>query len=256
MDRRQLLVRHSLTNKLAGFTIIELVVTIAISGILMTMIFTPLNQLYNDNTKGLKSVIKVADTKGVLRSIEHSLALSYGFHHTNPIADPFGTIWSWAGTGATSRVLITSNYATDIEKKADTANARTLVKDATCTTPLLNYNIYFVSGGTLYRRTIKNPAATCGGIPIAQPQTCPVGFNNPACTGRDAVLLTNVTNFTVDYYAEANDSVTMADQYTVNTVPSGSKAIVITLTANSGTSMNDTSTTSKIRVARLNGSDL
>lgn len=248
--------RHSLTNKLAGFTVVELVVTIAISGILMTLIFTPLNELYNDNTKGLKSVIKVADTKGVLRNIEHSLALSYGFYSTSPLADPFGTVWSWTGSSATSRVLITGNYATDIEKKVDTANARVLVKDATCSTPLLNYNIYFVSGGTLYRRTLKNPAPTCGGIPIAQPQSCPIGFINPVCTTRDAVLLTNVTNFTIDYYAEADDPVVMANQYTVNTVPSASKAIVVTLTANTGTSTNDISTTSKIRVARLNGSDL
>lgn len=257
MDRRQSVVQRSLTKSLSGFTVVELIVTITVSGLLMTMLFGPLNDLYTDNTKGLKSVIKVADTKGALRFIEPTVALSYSFHHTNPIPDPFGTIWSWAGTDATKRVLITSNYATDIDINVDTANARTLVKDATCSNPLLNTYIYFVSSdGTLYRRIIKNTAATCNSVPIAQPQTCQIGFINPVCNTRDAVLLTGVTNFTVDYYSEPSDATAMANQYTTNTVPSAAKAVVITLTARSGTGANDTTTTSKIRVARLNGDDI
>lgn len=222
----------------------------------MAVVFGPLNDLYADNTRGLKSVIKVADTKGALRSIESSIALSYSFYNTNQIPDPFGTIWSWAGTGANNRVLITGTYATDIIRQADTANARVLVRDSSCTIPLLNNDIYFVSGGTLYRRTLKNTSATCGNVPIAQPQTCAANFINPACTSTDAVLLTNVTRFSVDYYGEADGTTTMADQYGTAGVPAASKAIVLTLTARSGTSNLDTTTTSTIRIGRINGDDL
>lgn len=250
------LLTKSKLGSIRGFTVVELIVTITVSGLLMTTLFGPLSALYDDNTKGLKSVIKVADTKGALRSIETSIALSYSFYDTNQIPDPFGTIWSWAGTGPNNRVLITSSYATDINRAVDTADARVLVKDSSCTVPLLNNDIYFVSGGTLYRRTLKNPDATCGSIPIAQPQTCAAGFLDPACTGTDAVLLSNVTHFSIDYYGEADEATAMANQYTTPTVPSAAKAIVITLTASSGPGANDTTTTSKVRIARINGGDL
>lgn len=248
-----------------GFTIVELLVAITVSGLLMAVLFGPLNDLYIDNSRGLKSVIKVSDTRGALRSIEHNISLSYSFYHANQITDPSGTVWSWIGSGASSRVLITGNYATSIEENADTSNARTLLyASGSCSNnPVLNNYIYFVNNGTLYRRTIKNTAALCSGS-IAQKQTCAANVATAAhCQGVDATILTGVTNFSVDYYANPYDASPLNaggspahTLYTDNTAPATAKSIVISVTSRSGPGASDTTTTSTLRITRLNGAVL
>jgi prepilin-type N-terminal cleavage/methylation domain-containing protein len=253
-------VQSSSTSKkhtVLGFTIPELMVVIVVSGLLMSVLFGPLNELYTDNNRNLKNVVKIADTRGALRNIEHSISLSASFYNANQVTDPTGTAWAWTGyptANPSARVLITGNYATTIDESTDTSNNRQLVYESTCNTPLINNNVYFVSNGNLYRRTIKNTAASCVGQSIGQKQTCASGYTNPNCQATDALILTNVTNFSIDYMAQADDSTAIANQYTNATVPAAAKAVVITLTAISGTGGNDTTTTSTLRVARINGS--
>lgn len=253
------------STKLRGFTIVELLVTITISGMLLAVMFGPLNELYYDNTRGLKSTIKVADTKGALRTIERSISLSSNFYDNNVIADPTGDLWNWQGAGANSRTLITGTYATDIDIGVDASNARTLVKSSGCTQPLLNNVIYFVSGETLYRRTIKNPtlpANTCGNLSIGQKQTCRGNqMHIAACEGTDAVILTGVTNFHIDYYAEPGDNAPLDPGGTpsrtlystaTSAVPSSATTIVISITARSGPGSVDAVATSKLRIVKVN----
>lgn len=240
-----------------GFTVVELMIVILISGILATVLFGPLDDLYTSNTRGLKSVIKTADTRGALRTIERKISLSDSFYGANQITDPSGATWAWTGTSSTSRVLITGNYATTIDEAADPTNARALVYDSTCTTPLMNNYIYFVSNGTLYRRTLKNttlPASTCGSLTIGQKQTCATSNTASYCEGKDAAILSDVTSFTVDYYTNAGDSTTIPDQYVTDTIPESAESIVLTLTAKSGDSSLDSTSTSTLRITRVNGS--
>jgi len=189
--------------------------------------------------------------KQVEYNIEHNITLSNSFLDTNSVSDPTKVGgWSWN----TGDVLITSNYATTIDENLDTSNTRTLVYDGDCSTVLFNNYIYFVSGGTLYRRTIKNPdSSTCSGATIGQKQTCSVGYTNSSCQGVDAVILTNVTAFSVDYYTNSTDTSPAANEYATNTIPVAAQSVVLTVTAKSGNGGNDSSTTSKLRFTRING---
>jgi prepilin-type N-terminal cleavage/methylation domain-containing protein len=251
----QRLLTNSIHRASKGFTVVELIVVITVSGLLMTVLFGPLNDLYQDNTRGVKSVIQVADTRGALRFIQHNVSLGYSFLNTNQITDPTGTSWTWTGSGTTSRVLITRNYATTIDEAVDTSGTRALLygSGACSATPLFNNIIYFVNNGTLYRRTIKNTTSTCAGA-VGQKQTCTAGYTNPACQATDAKILSNVTNFTVDYYDTASSTTPITNQYSDTSAPGAAKTVVITVTARSGTGAIDTTTTSSLRITRLNGS--
>lgn len=237
-----------------GFTIVELIVVITISGFLAALLFGPLDDLYVSNSRSIKSVIKVADTHGAVRSMEQSVSISTGFYSS--LTDHTGTNWSWSGTGSTSRVLITSNYATFPDASQDPTGTRTLLYPCGITTPLVNYNIYFVSNGTLYRRTMLSPTAPCSGS-NGQHQTCTT-VSLPTCPGVDATILTGVTNFTVDYYTNSQDSTPLNDlgtghtQYTDNTVPGNAHSIVVSVTSKSGPGSIDTTSTSSLRITRLN----
>lgn len=267
---RQLLINiRNDRHRLRGFTIVELLVVLGASGVLAAIMFGPMNELYLDNARGTKSVIKTTDVKGALRSIERGITLSNGFSDGNGIlADPTGRVWNWQGDGAEGRVLITSTYATDRLPSSDPTNQRLLVKSTGCTTPLSNNVIYFVDNEKLYRRTIKNPtlpANTCGGLTIAQTQTCDAAnMSLPACRATDALILSGVTNFRVSYYADPTDVIPQdpggptGAQYTLHSaatsvVPSLSDTVVITVTARSGPGAIDTTSTSKIRITRVNG---
>lgn len=256
--RRMSITKSHISNVSYGFTLAELIIVMTVSGILATMLFGPLNDLYYDNTKSLKSVIQVADTRGALRSIERRIMLSHDF--TNTLTDHTGTTWNWTGTtvgGSTYRVLITSNYATDPDESSDPTGSRNLLYACSDPTPLLNYSIYFVSNGTLYRRTMQSTTAPCAGT-IGQKQTCPM-VNGTTCQAADAVILKNVTNFTVNYYSDAHNTTpldnlgTQQTQYTDPTTPANARTVVISVTARSGTGGADTTTSSSLRITRING---
>lgn len=241
-----------ISTRYRGFTIPELIIVITVGAILAGLLFGPLNDLYQSNNRSLKNVIKVADTRGSLRAIEHNITLAYAFDDS--VTDQTSTTWNWTGAGSTNRVLITQNYATTIDEPQDTTGARTLVFSNTdCTTPLLNTYIYFVSNGTLYRRLVKSTGTPCSGS-VAQKQTCAIGDTHAYCQATDATLLTGVTSFTIDYYSSAAATTAMANEYTDNTVPAAAKAIVVSVTANSGPGSIDTTYTDSLRIARVNGS--
>lgn len=254
-------VQHTLIKSItkhasSGFTIVELLVVITVSGILIGILFGPLDSLYTDTTKRTKAIIQTTDTRGALRSIEHGVTLSYSFLNTTSgetVTDPPGTTWNWTGTNSTKRVLITKNYATTIDEVNDSANARRpLYSTASgCKTPLFNVYIYFVSNEVLYRRTLKNTtpnANICSGT-IAQKQTCA----NGSCGATDAKILTGVKNFTINYYEEPGDANPLPAQYTDTTVPGKSKSVEISVTTETGSGTNLTSSTSKLRITRVNG---
>lgn len=230
----------------AGFTLVELLIVVLVSSILAGMLFGPLNDMYTSNNHSLKNVVQVTDTRSAMRLLERNITMANSFDDV--VTDHTGENWRWTGSGPTSRVLITQNYATTIDESQDTAGARTLLFAAPdCTMPLMNTYIYYVRNETLYRRLMKSTDTPCSGS-IAQKQSCLSG-----CPAVDAKLLTKVTSFTVNYYDTASNPTPLADQYTNNAVPSNAKAVVVTVTAKSGDGSVDTTSTQSLRITRKNG---
>lgn len=250
-----------------GFTVVELIIVIFVLGILTALLYRPFIGLYNANTTGLRQTAQFTNVHSALRIIESKIGESVQFLSTNSVADPNGTTWNWTGNAVDNRVFITSNYATTKEEAADTTNIRTLVfKSATCDIPITNNYVYFVKNETLYRRTIateNTTAPTSCGYTNGQKQTCPI--DNPAtyCKGIDAKIISNVTEFRVDYYSDTGsatpmdpelfDSSKYRTKYSDPNVPMMAKAIDITLSAKSGTKNSDPIYTSKLRITRING---
>lgn len=259
-----------------AFTIPELLITITVGGIILGLIFGPLNDLYDSNTKGVRSIIQAKDVRGALRQIENEISLSTGFLAQDNKDDVGSTVWNWRGVGPTyndptKRVLITENYGT--------ANiggtARMVVTNSNCdTTQKINY-VYYVKNSSLYRRTLKNFSypATCDGVTISQKRTCANMTDSPRCEGLDAKIVEGVSYFSVDYYAypysetpldntTASGTETNKTQY--NNIPSNAnppnnpwpataRTVVITITITTGAGNNTVPMTSKMRITRMNG---
>lgn len=240
----------------SGFTIPELLVVIVVTGVLLSLLFGPLDSLYTANNSGLKSITQINDLKTALNIMRKDISMAIDFRTTNDNSDAFGPdnnyltsdAWSWQGDATvtdTSRVLITRNYATT--STPDDADRMLVLSSIDCSTPLSNNLIYFVKDGTLYRRTLKNSSIPCSGS-IAQKTTCASGSSGSGCDGTDIRLLTNVTRFAIDYYADPNSVSPIANQYdtTSSTLISGARAVKISVTLANNNS-------STIRISRVNG---
>lgn len=226
-----------------GFTVAELIIAIAASGILAGILFGPLDDLYISNSNSIKQIALTTDAHTALRSIQSTVLLSGGFLASNAVTDPTGSSWNYTN-GGVNNVLITSNYATTADVPA---GSRTLVYNLSDgTTKLQNNYVFFVSNGTLYRRTLKN--TTAGTAAIGQNQTCGANYASQSyaasCNGVDATIVKNVSSFTVQYYASAADTATTASPATATTV-------VLNITLQSGTGTTITAS-SNLRMSHMN----
>lgn len=178
-----------------GFTLPEVIVTLFISSILMTLLFTTLDDLYRSNTSGVRNTIQTADTRAALRKIAEDVTVATNFYATNT-TDPVGPIpatgagidwirntapspdryYSYEGFGNSggssapngdNRILILGVYALDKLASEDFDGSdplnpptRQVVLGADCLTPIENNIIYFlkiVSGKkNLYKRTVQD----------------------------------------------------------------------------------------------------
>jgi prepilin-type N-terminal cleavage/methylation domain-containing protein len=249
MDRRAFVVLRSLTKirdtptKLAakasaGFTLIELIITMGILALLAGLLFGPMDDLYVSNTRNLKSIVQVGDTRSALRAVQQQVELSNAFLPGNVVNDPLRST-PWASTGG--EVLITSNYATTTDA---TGSKKILTAGVTCAAESNNI-VYFVDNRTLYRRTLtnRNVVAPCGtGVDWDQRHTCTPGNTNAKCQGSDAKLADNVTQFSVEYYEFPYTSTPLGS-------PTNAKTVMLTLTTDAG----DGPITSKMRITKANG---
>lgn len=263
------MLRMSRTTTSPAFTIPELLITMTVGAIIMALIFGPLNDLYDSNTQGVRSIVQASDARGALRQIEREISLTTTFLRQNNVADVTpSTSWNWRGIGSTNdpnnRVLITQNYGTAVIA----GPARVVVTNSDCeTVQSINY-VYFVKNQSLYRRTLVGTSypSTCDGVTIEQKRTCANLSDNTAhCQALDAKIVSGVTFFTVDYFAEPYstqplDNVTTTGTVTdhtlyssaTSTVPTTAKTVVLTLTITTGTGNNTVPMTTSLRITKIN----
>ena len=240
-----------------GFTIAELIIVIAVSGLLFGLLFGPLDDLYTANTNSLGRVVQTADIHGAQHLIADELRGAVSFASTLTASSPFGrdndsTSWDWEGSDSDHRILITSNYATTKAENGDTTGSRSLVYSSSdCITPLQNNYVYFINDTTLYRRTIVNTSTTCNGATIAQKQSCASGVTNSNCKAIDAVIATGVSKFTISYCLNPSD--TICEVSGGSTDPSNAQTIIVSITTTVASGTNPQSQTSKMRITRVNG---
>ncbi len=237
-----------------GFTIVELLVVMVVTGILASVLFGPLDSLFSSTITNMNKVAVTADSHNVLDAMQNTISLSSGFLAHNYVTDPVVGTWTASNNGS---VLITSNYATNTNELQDTAGNRTLTLSGTgCSTPIQNNYVFFVSNGTLYRRTLKSTTTPCSGYSNGQVQTCAAGVSiilYPGCkdssgnSHNDAVLMSGVTSFTVQYYASPADP----DTDTI-TDPTAASTVVLNVTTQVGPGSQAITANNSLRVTHLN----
>lgn len=271
------------STKHTGFTIVELVVVMAVAALLTGVVLGTLGDFFTDNIRTSATTTQDTDTRSVLRTIENDLASTSGFSRDLAVsASPLGvkndtTAWSYTGNDTTTpsnRVLIAGVYATD---KASTDDSRMPIFTDTgngCAyanaAVVQNAYIYFAAPDpdpskkssidstkrqyNLYRRTIVN---TTGGTLCQTPyqrQTCSaavVAANSGICKAGDALLLSDIGTFAVDYYTSPNDKDPIATQYSTATAADIASMKSIKLSITTGRLINGkiTQNTAAIRIS-------
>lgn len=248
-----------------GFTIVELVVVITVLTILIGLVLVSLGSFYQSSTTSLTQTVQSTDTRSVLRAIENDLVTSSGFLTTTTMtpvtptgSDNMNGAWSYKGNDLlkpNNRVLISRNYATDKHPGDET---RSLVF---CDGgPLVNNLVYFVAKDpqtqlyNLYRRTMVGTGTNCVGSSFQKQSCAPATVaTDPPCKATDALLLYDVENFTIDYYATPDKQETIIDQYGAGEASiATAKSIKITVTTTRLLDGVSTPYSSSIRISRLN----
>lgn len=222
---RRMLGHKTISKK--GFTIVEMAIVAPVVVLVIGAFITTIVTLMGDAVVSRAANQLAYNLQDSLGRIEQDVKTSSLFLEANSIAltTPQGlnndtTVFK--NVTSTTTLLILSSTATttnpfDITSTpvylANTPNA--------CANSLVIYNtkmptniVYFISGGTLWRRTIlQSDYATAGCSTPWQQPSCAIGQVAAFCKTQDVKLLDGVTSFAVTYYATANSN-------TALTVPS------------------------------------
>src|SRR5687768_2646199 len=182
-----------LTNK--GFTVVEVIVATAITGMLIVIIMTFLVNAVVTNTVDQARADLLREVQLTLDVMGRDIRLSANADENNRWEDenapgaPTDEL-SWASDHDT---LVLATAAVD-------SSNNILFSDPLHYVSNKNNNIYFVSGGTLYKRTLADPVTG-----NAAQTSCPASTSD-ACAD-DRVLATSVDDFTVRYFDNQNNEV-------------------------------------------------
>ena len=245
-----------------------------VAGLLTGVVIFSLGNYYQENVSSAKRTTQDTDTRSTLRSIENEISNSAGFLTDLTVLNvPFGSNniiapWSYKGNDPAkpnNRVLMANVYATDKARTDDSRMPVFINTLGSCNpdiaTPAKNALVYFAAKDSttnlynLYRRTIVNTSGgtLCG--TIYQKQTCAatlVTSYPSVCKASDAIIMSDIESFTVDYFASSNDASPIADQYTI-AAPSAiqtAKTIRITVVTNRLIDGVRTANTASIRISR------
>ena len=176
----------------SGFTLIELLIVMLVMGILSV---TLANFIFGwFATAGLEQTKAnlTYDAQYAVDDINTDITLSGGVDQTNVYSDPNAPSGGWTSG---SQTLILSKVATD-------SSGNVIYRDATDYVTLKDEEIYYLSGTTLYRRTLSSGVS--GDTAVT---TCPPASATASCPA-DTTIATGVSGLTFTYYDANNNSVT------------------------------------------------
>lgn len=197
-----------------GFTIVELLITIAVIGILTTSVATFFTNGLLDGEESFARNSQQQEIERTLDIMTNDIRLSANADLNNRWPDAYSpgaptNEFSWQSDSDT---LI---LATAVEN----TSGDIVFSDPHNYISAKNNLIYFVSGGTLYKRTLAanetNNAATT---------SCPSASATPTCPA-DKELLHNVTDFAITYLDGTDQSVTSTNARSIEVHLATSKQV-------------------------------
>lgn len=188
-----------------GFTIIEMLVAIAVASILMIGIMTFLtNTLVNNSIRTVRADM-LREAQLTLDVLTKDIRLSASVDEANRWEDdnsPNAAVTDGLGWESDSDTLILATAAED-------SNNDILFQDATHYITHKNNNIYYLQNGSLFKRTLAAPVTG-----NAATTTCPAASATATCLA-DRELAKNVSGFSIHYYNSLDEEVAAAEARSV-----------------------------------------
>lgn len=180
-----------------GFTLIELLVVMIIMSILsLTLANFVITWLQSSSMSQLRANL-LTNAEYALDTVGDDIRLSGAADANNRWPDANGPGGNQFGWTSSDSVLVLAKAATD-------KNNNIIFSDTAKYISQKDNEIYYVSGGTLYRRTLESTDANDAAV-----TTCPPASATSSCPA-DKTVATGVTSFAVSYY-DADQNVVSAD---------------------------------------------
>lgn len=180
-----------------GLTLIELMVVMIVMSILsLTLANFVITWLQASSMSQLRANL-LTNAEYALDTVGDDIRLSGAVDATNRWPDangPGGNQFGWASSGS---VLVLAKAATDKSNNIIFSDTAKYISQK-------DNEIYYVSGGTLYRRTLESTDANDAAV-----TTCPPASATSSCPA-DKTVATGVTSFAVTYY-DADQNIVSAD---------------------------------------------
>lgn len=266
--------RHMLPTKstVTGFTLIEVLVIAPILILTLGGFVYTLSTIVGDALVVRDTNTMIYDTQGALDRIEQDARLSTQFLTTSgTLPSPQGSDSNFAGTAAfTSSSSVTGGAnALIMSTISTTANPLDPTRQGVyfanqpnpCditqvyNTRLMTTVIYYINGGSLYRRTYVPPWTTTAGQSTTvcaapwQQNSCSPGYTSTQCQTNDAKIMDNVSSLGVAYYSSAGSTSDLGASGASNATTIGA-----TINASKTTAGQSVTNTATIRATKLNAS--
>lgn len=181
-----------------GFTIAELSISLALAGLLATMLFIATFYYYTNASQAETATDLALESQSILTQLTEDIRLGDAIASTNALPDANGPPGGWV-TSDPSNIIIIESPAVD--------SSRNIIYDSNTGYPYSNEYIYFTSGANMYKRVLANSAAS-GNTAIT---TCPAAAANPSCPP-DRLFSANTSNLSFILYDASNATTADATQ--------------------------------------------
>lgn len=152
----------------SGLSLLEVLLAMAIASVLATVFLTvSLNYVATIMTNKASAELAI-ESNFALQNMVEDIRLADGVAATNTITDANAPVGGWV-TSEASNVLILNSPATTVDND--------VIYDPSTGLPYRNQTIYFISGGKLYKRILKNTDAA-GNRAVT---TCPAAAMTSTC---------------------------------------------------------------------------
>ncbi len=173
-----------------GFTVVELMVSIVLLGILSVSVFLIVTNFFFILTRNTVATDMTVDSQNLLRATAEELRYGAGVRQTNTITDPHSPSGGW-NTSNTNFVIVIATPAIDA--------SREYIIDTETGEPYQNELVYYKAGKTLFKRVLASPDATGNTLKT----TCPASSASTACPA-DPKLIESVNDMVFTLYDQDN----------------------------------------------------
>lgn len=184
------------SNREDGFTIVELITAITVASVMVGVLFVVTFRFFANAIQSQQTAELALESQTLLSQMTEDLRLGAGVRSANQLPDSNQPSGGWAASDANNVFIITTPAIT---------TSRDIIYDANTGFPYENEIIYFVSNKTMYKRSLRNTAATGNSVTTS----CPSAQVTASCP-EDRIFSTNVDNITYTLYDASNTVTTNA----------------------------------------------